>query len=308
LKVALVYEIVDLSFTEDKSMMKEQPSSTNKTFNFPKDILNEIESMKAQLREEDSVKHQKESNYLDEELDFRFTALTQGLGFHQDEKNNVINVDATKISKPAPKNNTLYNQNVSLKKELDQFNRGDLSPLYNSKGTNSLETHPLFSHTKFETLKTTLPETIIENNFHNQVEPKVLAKPKDQILAWFIDLFVITSMLLVAICITFITLGIYDFETVSKLFTLSEAATYIAPFFVFFYLFYFTILDREGNSTLGKKILRIRIVSKFDEHLGLTQSFLRAAITLLSSLALGLPLVMDFQGKLTDSMVIKEEF
>ena len=288
-------------------MMKDQSNSTKNTFTFPKDILNEIESMKAQLREEDSIKHQQESNYLEEELDFRFTALTQGLGFHQDDKNKVINVESPKTAKPSIKSTTLYNQNVSLKKELDQFDRGDLSPLYNSAGTNKTETHPLFSHTKFDTLKTNLKETVIENNLKEE-EPKTLAKIQDQLLAWFIDLVVITSMLALAICITFATLGIYDLETVSKVFTLAEAATYIAPFFVFFYLFYFTILDREGNSTLGKKILRIRIVSKFDEHLGLTQSFLRAAITLLSSLALGLPLVMDFQGKLTDSMVIKEDF
>ena len=303
----MLYEIVEISFSGDKFMMKDQPNSTKNTFTFPKDILNEIESMKAQLREEDSIKHQQESNYLEEELDFRFTALTQGLGFHQDDKNKVINVESPKTHKPSLKSNTLYNQNVSLKKELDQFDRGDLSPLYNTAGTNMTDTHPLFSHTKFDTLKTNLKETVVENKIKDE-EPRIIAKIQDQLLAWFIDLIVITTMLTLAIFVTFATLGIYDFDTVSKLFTLSEAATYIAPFFVFFYLFYFTILDREGNSTLGKKILRIRIVSKFDEHLGLTQSFLRAAITLLSSLALGLPLIMDFQGKLTDSMVIKEDF
>ncbi|MFZ4712985.1 MAG: RDD family protein [Bacteriovoracaceae bacterium] len=296
-------------------MIKNESTSRLKNFSFPKDILNEIEVVKAQLKEEDSFKNtEEEKKQIDDELDFRFTALTQGLGFHQEEKNKIIEIDPIRsANKPMLKSTTMYNQNVSLKKEFDSVDRGDLSPLYNTQGTNKLDTHPLFSHTQFAGLKDesklqTQKNKIIENfKLETEVEKNV-APLKDQLFAWAIDLGVIILMLSLAITVTFATLGVTDIKFISSLFTASEAATYIAPFFVFFYLFYFTILDREGNLTLGKKLLRIRIIAKYDDRLGLTQSFLRAAITLLSSLALGLPLLMDFQGKLTDSMVIKEDY
>ncbi len=80
----------------------------------------------------------------------------------------------------------------------------------------------------------------------------------------------------------------------------------MAPLFLSFYLFYFTILDREGNKTFGKKIFSLKLQSKFKSNIDLVQSFSRAFISMISFLAFGLPFILDFQGKLTDTLVVKD--
>ncbi len=286
-------------------MMNEANKENNSkiAFNVPADILREIEATKVKLNLSEEAKK------LEEDLELSFIALTQGLGFHK-EKSEAIPTETVQVkTKTATKTSTLYNQNVSLKRELETnlFDRTDLSPFYNTKGTNHQATHPLFGETQFNSLKTELKKEVIETP-KLDVEEVAAASMKDQLFAWGIDLALVTLTLAAFVTAISLLIGIHSVQEWQKLFTMTEGVTYLAPFFVFFYLFYFTILDREGSKTLGKKLMRIRIVAKYEEHMGLTQSFLRAAITLLSALALGLPLLMDFQGKLTDSKVIKEDF
>ena len=70
------------------------------------------------------------------------------------------------------------------------------------------------------------------------------------------------------------------------------------------YVLYFTYADL--NISLGKKMFKIRVVSKRRGVLNSRKTFSRALITLLSLPFLGIPSLCDFQGKLTDTKLIKE--
>lgn len=294
--------------------MQENLNSQKQSGAFPfkisDDILKELDQA---LREESKNKKGSTPNTNLEneinELDFDFLPLTNGLGFHQPEEKKVQAHFTQKIVKKPTM--PVYNQNIAMKLETQEqpINRADLSPFYNS-GKNSFDMNPLFSDSDFQKLKS--------SSYKDQkIEVKEISKAKlevhfekadlqEQVSAWAIDVVIITALLLSTVYLNFALSGFYQLEQIKGLMSLVEGFTYFAPLFIFYYLFYFTILDRAGSLTIGKKIMGIQIRSLRGEHLGFTQTFLRAGITLLSVLAFGLPLLMDFQGKLTDSEVIKK--
>ena len=66
---------------------------------------------------------------------------------------------------------------------------------------------------------------------------------------------------------------------------------------------YFSILDLSNSP--GKTILGIRLVKSDDTQVSAKQTFTRALITLLSGVALFLPTLLDFQGRLSETKVVK---
>jgi hypothetical protein len=77
-----------------------------------------------------------------------------------------------------------------------------------------------------------------------------------------------------------------------------------ASSFSIFYLSYFSILDLQ--STPGKSLLNLHLLRENNKEVSLRDSFFRSVITLLSFVTLGLPCLIDFQGKLTDTKVVED--
>lgn len=278
-------------------------------FNIPKHIVDELLSSNRIKHEEN--KHLFSSSEIEtvnfKELDeeINFFPLSEGLGFNQKEE---VKTQATLEAKKS-KTNSFVNQNLSIKKELDnnRIDRADLSPFY-SETKITKETHPLFTNISLGNLDSYKSEIK-----EKQVEPTLTLEEKvyysepttqDKVLAMAIDLVFICSLLSITVYATLSLLGYYNPINWNWLKT-SETLTYLMPFFVIYYLLYFTLMEREGNSTLGKQILNLKVISTNNNPVDFNHSFLRALITLSSSLAFGLPLVLDFQGKLSDTKVVK---
>lgn len=75
-------------------------------------------------------------------------------------------------------------------------------------------------------------------------------------------------------------------------------------FFCFTYLFYFTVLDLIASP--GKKIFNLRMKSTVSKKVTIDQTLIRSVVSLCSFILLFMPLVFDFQGKLSDTRVIED--
>ena len=79
---------------------------------------------------------------------------------------------------------------------------------------------------------------------------------------------------------------------------------FVAVLFVAMYLLYFALLDFLG--TPGKRLVRIRPIHLHtSETPSLGQNFLRALIFLLGLVPLGLPLLANLQGRLSQTRLVK---
>ena len=74
--------------------------------------------------------------------------------------------------------------------------------------------------------------------------------------------------------------------------------------FPFFFLFYFTLLDVVTSP--GKKIFSIRLISTTSEKVKIDQTLIRSVVTLFSFVTIGMPLLFDFQGKLSDTKAVED--
>ena len=75
--------------------------------------------------------------------------------------------------------------------------------------------------------------------------------------------------------------------------------------FSFMYIFYFSILDID--QTIGKSFLKLRVKDINQQRVDLKTTFLRSVITLFSFPLLGLPLFLDFQSRITETVVAAEK-
>ena len=210
--------------------------------------------------------------------DFEFRPVTKGLGFHQERRNErptITSVEGIRKSSHIRPNTTHgHASNLTQTQAL------------RSSPTTKLEQQP-FSSTR-----------VVEN-----VGPKeVLAAKGMQFLAWSIDVSIVCLL-------TWITFEIFAWLTGSRLLffrvmghDLVIAALACAVFAVY-YLAFFTVMDLAG--TPGKMIMRLRLVKNGNGPITTRHTLLRSFLTLISFFALGLPMYMDFQGKLSDSRLIR---
>ena len=90
-----------------------------------------------------------------------------------------------------------------------------------------------------------------------------------------------------------------------KIFTLNETIIFLTLFFSLSYLFYFSLLDM--SSTVGKNLLGLKVKStKEKTNLRVGDTVVRSIFSLLSFVAIGLPLLLDFHSRLSDTKVVKE--
>ena len=222
-----------------------------------------------------------------------FKPMTKGLGFHQDTKRTSFT--------PAPKEFKTFSSakssvnssltpigQVSKKNGVGHLPSG-LEAFYGTAPA-AAEASNLFERPVKEEIKSTKTATL-------KSAPQAL-----QFLAWTIDLLVIASFVALTGALLVFASGI-EFSMYSKLISPQDLAMFTTAIFAIYYLLYFTILDL--SATPGKTIFTIRLVKADGGDVSVKHTFTRAMISLFSGVALFLPMLLDFQGRLSDTKVVK---
>ena len=238
-----------------------------------------------------------------------FKPMTRGLGFHQDTKRPSF--------KPAPKEVKAFGSakaptaTTSLNSSFNTSLNSIPSTLgQNNKTANKAAQLPSGLEA-FYGAKPAAPETsnnLFEKNLTKEDAKKEkavaysAAPQSSQFLAWVIDILVIASFVILTGGLLIFASGI-EFNMYSRLISTKDLAIFTVAIFSIYYVLYFTILDLSASP--GKTIFGLRLVKTDGEEVTVKNTFSRAMISLLSGIALFLPMLLDFQGRLTDTKVVK---
>ena len=221
--------------------------------------------------------------------EFSFRPLTQGLGFHHDKQqwpkpihkvNQTSHLQKSRTNPPPASIRT--NQEAHTEHQ-------EVSALHKIYGPSIAAKSP------FAGRLGSLENPIAKANLS-----EVAVLP--QFLAWAIDLLLIGfGTLFIILCSSFITFGDFIgpfYATVSK-----DLYFLFVALFCLFYLFYFILLDL--NSSIGKCLFSIKLLPTDKEQIEMKNTFVRAFVTLISLMSLGIPAALDFQGKLSKTTLKK---
>lgn len=211
-----------------------------------------------------------------------FKPVTKGLGFHHDKKDKPIKRQKIK-SAPSQEYKNIVNPETTKKQPFDNetVSRDDLGMFY----ANQTET--------------------FEEPREEELPPiEVCAPVVKRLTAWLIDLFLVAIFWGVTVA-SFVIFSKIHIASILNVVTLTELGIFSASLFVLFYLSYFTILDL--SITPGKAAMGIKLVSKNEEKVAASLTFVRSLVTLLSFAFLLLPTIFDLQGKASQTKVILSE-
>ncbi len=227
-----------------------------------------------------------------------FKPMTKGLGFHQDTKRpsfkpspkETKNFGAAK----SPVNPALNSLPTSLsqtatKAVINNHMPSGLEAFYGAKPV-EVQTQNLFERPIKEEIKKEKTSTL-------KNAPQTL-----QFMAWVIDVCVILSFVALTGALLVFASGI-EFNMYSRLLSPQDLAMFTAAIFSIYYVLYFTILDLSASP--GKTIFSLRLVKADGNEVSVKHTFARALISLCSGVALFLPLLLDFQGRLSETKVVK---
>lgn len=224
--------------------------------------------------------------------DMHFKPVTQGLGFHHEEKKKAFKkaVTVTRGISPAISNSSNQISNLGI-------SNPDIQKHISSSPNSREELNAFYGASK-----TSHEETV---NVVEALEPVIeleLATKLSQFGAWLIDLLLISSTVLFTTVMLALVSGI-KIQILMKLVSANDMFIFSGSLFVIFYLLYFTILDLATSP--GKSLMGIYLVKEDSSNVRVINTFSRSLITLISAITLGLPCLIDFQGKLSDSKVVK---
>ncbi len=243
----------------------------------------------------------------DDQDDFEFKPLTKGLGFHHTEKKQtqvrtntgVMNrsISAAGARKSIPTNPSLKSTPTqklatpnSLPQELKAFYETPAEPT-------SMPALPSVGSAQVQEVKVSTKTPILSEEVKSA--PRII-----QLSAWIVDIVVISFFVVATMSALFFMLGI-EFSSWKEVLLLDR--NYIVPIslFAIYYILYFGILDLVGG--VGKTLMGLKVVSRVPgEKISFFKTLLRSIVSLLSLGAFGLPHIVDFQGKLSDTEVVSE--
>lgn len=231
-----------------------------------------------------------------------FKPMTKGLGFHQDQKR----ASFKPLSKEAklfgtarsePKAATVLSSlsgSLGAKASTQHMPSG-LEAFYGAKGNPGNQnqiTHPNILEKKL---------SISEEKIETKTIYKTVSMGA-QFFAWCIDLLVVSSFVAVTGALLVFASGI-QFQMFVRLISTQDLIMFATAIFSIYYLLYFTILDLSASP--GKTILGIRLLRIDNKNVTVKNTFTRALVSLLSSVALFLPMLLDFQGRLSETKLVK---
>ncbi len=236
--------------------------------------------------------------------EIQFKPINKGLGFHQDAKKASVPTysSASKIKRPLEKSDRpMHASRPSIPVEgpspsfytrqdsLPSIPKSELGNMYGAVA--GLPAVPAN-----EALKT--PSTFVQAQ--TDIIPAPLWK---QFLAWSLDTAMILFGQWLVLSALFFAAGLGWTKVIGAIGP-QDTIIMTGLLFCFTYMLYFTVLDL--GATPGKSILKIRILRPDGKRPTAWNTALRALVSLLSLPLLGLPLLMDFQGKLSETMIAEE--
>ncbi len=120
--------------------------------------------------------------------------------------------------------------------------------------------------------------------------------------AWILDLTFIFGMFSFVFLMSSLLAGL-DWVVISPLFDDYSFISNILILFSIFYIGYFTISDI--GISIGKRVFNLKLVTLEGNNVDLQFTFLRSFLCLFSVFALFIPLIFDFQGKLSNTKIIQ---
>lgn len=224
-----------------------------------------------------------------------FKPMTKGLGFHQD------------LRRPA------FKQTPKEKKNFSQNYAPVSQNISNSLGPKHVSTNHLPSG--LEAFYGNKPSQELNKSIDSKIEltqvsvdtvkdfSSTLEAPMtSQFFAWIIDVGVIASFVALTGALLVLASGI-EFSMYSRILPARDLILFSGAIFSIYYILYFTILDL--GATPGKTILGIRLVTLAGKDLTVKHTLVRSLISLLSGIALFLPMLLDFQGRLSETKLVK---
>jgi uncharacterized RDD family membrane protein YckC len=214
-----------------------------------------------------------------------FKPVTSGLGFHKDQKKASFKpmpqVKLEKANHKAPLNNILSTNELKIK----------------NSGPSGLEAF-------YGTAATVREERTLEMEIGTK---KISRKEKEasqgaQFSAWMIDLFIILSSVVITGAALGLASGI-DFKLLAQLVTKQDLLIFGGTVFSIYYMLYFTILDLSNSP--GKSMMRVKLSTTDGQSLSVQHTFTRSLVSVISIFIFCLPLLLDFQGRLSDTKIIK---
>ncbi len=230
-----------------------------------------------------------------------FKPMTKGLGFHQDTKRPSF--------KPSPKEVKVFGSSKSTVNQTLSSIPTSIGAPKNSRNANQMPSG-LEAFYGTQPVASSDSQTLFEKPIHTKSEvkqekissTKKTAPQATQFFAWIIDLLMIISFVALTGVLLVFASGI-EFTMYSRLISPKELGIFTATIFSIYYLLYFTIL--ELSATPGKTIFGIRLVTTSGREVSVKHTFTRALISLFSGVALFLPMLLDFQGRLSDTKVVR---
>ena len=212
-----------------------------------------------------------------DDLEFDFKPITSGLGFHHQKATDIKATFTERSVAVSP----LTQTHTPLKKDMNVY-QDDLSLFYGQNQTGQVNR----------------PELKRKTEKHYP-----LANKTQRVFAYVIDLFFVASILGLIMTVMARTIRM-DLMDVWKQYP-GEITPLVLVLFCGFYLMYFSIFQKAGQSTLGKNLFGLRVIGINDQPLSLLALVLRSTIGLLNFLSLGLFSYFDLQNKIIGSKVIR---
>jgi uncharacterized RDD family membrane protein YckC len=217
-----------------------------------------------------------------------FKPVTKGLGFHHEQKkSNYKPVTHPKIETLRSSGPLINISSVTETRIRKQAPTG-LEAFY---GTSAASEASILEIS---------PEIKNVTNF-NQENTKS-ASSILQFSAWLIDMLVIFALIAITGVCLVLASGM-DYQIILKLISKLDLMIFSVSIFAIYYVLYFTILDLSTSP--GKLILGLRLVGTDGGNINAKNTFTRSIVSLLSLLVFCLPMFLDFQGRLSDTKIIK---
>jgi uncharacterized RDD family membrane protein YckC len=231
---------------------------------------------------------------------YDFKPITKGLGFHEPKKKQASFPKTNQVAKRATSEKRVMSSNVTHQMPKKDYLQN--TPLSVSDPSLMSGIEALYKKEQTVQKKT---EAKIEKKIESRPQEEKVTKAShaDQFLAFFLDVFIIAfiSLSLFA-CFFYAATGKIDYKLGVEF--IKTSLPYAATLSALIFLTYFSMTEPVG--TIGKRFLDLGTFKvKGKKRVTIRQSFIRSTITLFSLFLLGLPLILDFQGKLSDSRVLK---
>jgi uncharacterized RDD family membrane protein YckC len=231
-----------------------------------------------------------------------FKPMTKGLGFHHDQKNQKrVKINAGLEMKV---------QNTTRKK----MGKAQVHPLLNELSKENKETSSKVIPSGLEAFYGATPKAVETENIKVEtfleekktvkasIKENPLASNFSQFSAWLIDVLVVATFSAVTTALLILVSGL-SFDTFIRLTPRNDIIVFSTIIYFIYYLLYFTVL--ELSATPGKTILNIKLVTLENRPVAMKNTFTRSFVSILSFVALFLPMIVDFQGRLSDTKVVK---